>query len=249
MEIKAIETAYKCYRFRSRLEARWAVFFDTLGIKWEYETEGFQFGSKRYLPDFWLPQVSMWAEVKARPLDPTELEKCKLLVETTGYKCVFLVGTPDFKAYEGFDLPYEGMDEVWLKDWIINTDYLFESRFYASTGGGVDEKAFEGDREYHKAIEAARSARFEQTEQPPQKTNFAYLKAPHQNYLEISRNFVPSSSRFKVGDRVRHHKFGEGEVLAAKVSGLDEEVTVRFKGPRGGQKRCLLARMAGLERI
>ena len=27
-DIKAIETYYKGYRFRSRLEARWAVFFD-----------------------------------------------------------------------------------------------------------------------------------------------------------------------------------------------------------------------------
>lgn len=41
MTIKAIETQYKGYRFRSRLEARWAVFFDVLGIQWEYEPEGF----------------------------------------------------------------------------------------------------------------------------------------------------------------------------------------------------------------
>ena len=39
--IKAIETSYKGYRFRSRLEARWGVFFDALDIKWEYESEGF----------------------------------------------------------------------------------------------------------------------------------------------------------------------------------------------------------------
>lgn len=41
MDIKPIETLYKGYRFRSRLEARWAVFFDALGLKWEYEKEGF----------------------------------------------------------------------------------------------------------------------------------------------------------------------------------------------------------------
>ena len=29
--IQVIETAYKGYRFRSRLEARWAVFFDAIG--------------------------------------------------------------------------------------------------------------------------------------------------------------------------------------------------------------------------
>lgn len=51
--IKAIETVYNGYRFRSRLEARWAVFFDTLGVKYEYEHEGFDLGhGQRYLPDF-----------------------------------------------------------------------------------------------------------------------------------------------------------------------------------------------------
>lgn len=38
--MQAIQTRYKGYHFRSRLEARWAVFFDTLGILWEYEKEG-----------------------------------------------------------------------------------------------------------------------------------------------------------------------------------------------------------------
>ena len=34
--IKAIDTVYNGYKFRSRLEARWAVFFDEIGI--EYRT-------------------------------------------------------------------------------------------------------------------------------------------------------------------------------------------------------------------
>lgn len=57
--VKAIETFYKGYHFRSRLEARWAVFFDTLGIPWKYEDEGFEKEvhgeTVRYLPDFFLP--------------------------------------------------------------------------------------------------------------------------------------------------------------------------------------------------
>ena len=52
-DIKPIETIYNGYRFRSRLEARWAVFFDALGIEYEYEPEGFEIESGlRYLPDF-----------------------------------------------------------------------------------------------------------------------------------------------------------------------------------------------------
>lgn len=63
--IKAIETEYKGHLFRSRLEARWAVFFESLGIEWEYETEGFELPSgQRYLPDFHLPKHQLWVEVK-----------------------------------------------------------------------------------------------------------------------------------------------------------------------------------------
>ncbi len=63
--MQAIETRYKGYRFRSRLEARWAVFFDTLGIKYQYEPEGFMLpDGTRYLPDFYLPESGTWVEVK-----------------------------------------------------------------------------------------------------------------------------------------------------------------------------------------
>jgi len=51
--MKAIQTEYKGFLFRSRLEARWAVFFDALGLHWEYEAEGFELSDGRfYLPDF-----------------------------------------------------------------------------------------------------------------------------------------------------------------------------------------------------
>jgi len=67
MDIKPIETAYNGYLFRSRLEARWAVFFDELGIKYEYEPEGFDLGEHGwYLPDFWLPENNIWVEIKPK---------------------------------------------------------------------------------------------------------------------------------------------------------------------------------------
>ena len=37
--IKPIETVYNGYRFRSRLEARWAVFFDALGITYKIDND------------------------------------------------------------------------------------------------------------------------------------------------------------------------------------------------------------------
>lgn len=63
--IKAIPTRYRGYHFRSRLEARWAVFLDSLGVRWEYEPEGYElpYGG-RYLPDFWLPDGAVFLEIK-----------------------------------------------------------------------------------------------------------------------------------------------------------------------------------------
>lgn len=69
MSIKPIETVYNNYRFRSRLEARWAVLFDQLDITYQYEVEGFDLGGDWYLPDFYLPDWNSWVEVK--PVLPT----------------------------------------------------------------------------------------------------------------------------------------------------------------------------------
>lgn len=62
--MQAIDTFYKGYRFRSRLEARWAVYFDQVGISWDYEPAGFNLGNKIYLPDFFLPEFGTYIEVK-----------------------------------------------------------------------------------------------------------------------------------------------------------------------------------------
>lgn len=63
--LKPIETVYNGYRFRSRLEAKWAVFFDALGVEYEYEPEGFTLSNgDYYLPDFFLPKSKIYVEVK-----------------------------------------------------------------------------------------------------------------------------------------------------------------------------------------
>ena len=87
-EIKNIETVYNGYRFRSRLEARWAVFFDALGVKYEYEPEGFKLhNGMYYLPDFRVKchgtrgsckegSFDLWIEVKGRM---SEMDKEKII--------------------------------------------------------------------------------------------------------------------------------------------------------------------------
>jgi hypothetical protein len=78
-QVRALETNLWGYRFRSRLEARWAVFFDYLGEDWQYETEGFMLPSGPYLPDFFLPQMGLWFEVKGAAADAEEIQRCEEL--------------------------------------------------------------------------------------------------------------------------------------------------------------------------
>lgn len=72
MRTRSIDTRYAGCHFRSRLEARWAVFFDKLGVDWQYEPQGFEVTFDddpdekpgRYLPDFHLPRLGTYVEVK-----------------------------------------------------------------------------------------------------------------------------------------------------------------------------------------
>lgn len=94
-EPKAIETIYNGYRFRSRIEARWAVFFDTLGVKYEYEKESYNLDGIGYLPDFWLPGFGCWIEVKGKAPSLEEIWKAHLLAKATGaYVHIFFGSIP-----------------------------------------------------------------------------------------------------------------------------------------------------------
>lgn len=103
--VKAIETRYKGYRFRSRTEARWAVFFDALGYSWSYEDEGFSFrDGTHYLPDFDVVcegGYAFYAEVKGENagLSLDELRKLMLLGATSHARVLLLDGVPDFRMY------------------------------------------------------------------------------------------------------------------------------------------------------
>jgi hypothetical protein len=60
----SIRTEYKGVVFRSKLEADWAITFDTLGVEWQYEPQGKYYGTQFYLPDFILPRSHQAVEVK-----------------------------------------------------------------------------------------------------------------------------------------------------------------------------------------
>lgn len=90
-EIKATPTVYSGVEFKSQSEARWAVFFDVLKIKWKYEPLLFKFEPKWYRPDFFLEVgEGIWVEIK--PAFPTPMERYVMeqTVQYTGYNGLFL---------------------------------------------------------------------------------------------------------------------------------------------------------------
>jgi hypothetical protein len=106
--VRPIETHYKGYRFRSRLEARWAVFFDALGLAWEYEPEGFELGDGlRYLPDFRVRypecdnngKVFQWFEVKGDLRGVTSNEWLKMYRFHQQEELHILDEAPDCRMY------------------------------------------------------------------------------------------------------------------------------------------------------
>ena len=105
-DIKAITTYYDGYPFRSRLEARWAVFFNEMGIEYEYEPEGFILSDGTYyLPDFYLPGFHVFFEVKAKHLLGTKegdeaIRKISDGMRTNSWAGIIAFGDPmDDKAF------------------------------------------------------------------------------------------------------------------------------------------------------
>lgn len=176
MNIKAIETVYKGYRFRSRLEARWAVFFDALGIEWEYEKEGFDLGDgDKYLPDFWLPQRKCWVEIKGPNPGDKDIRKCEKFAEmqaelgvdfrllignipekTTSIKGVGVKGIMSYKRIPNYSKPIPKEIFFWGQ-WPDTTE---PSRFMKMLWVCAD------NNEMNIALRKGRQARFEHGEMP-----------------------------------------------------------------------------------
>ena len=128
--IAAIETEHNGVLFRSRLEARWAVFFDALGIKYCYEREGYSLPSGNYLPDFYLPnqgrfkhgQNGLFVEVKGsiEPKHRTLLQElsmhtrtsCTLVKDIPYPQPEILRGATDYRRCE-YQNGQFAIDEEW----------------------------------------------------------------------------------------------------------------------------------------
>lgn len=154
-DMNPIQTRYKGFWFRSRLEARWAVFFDSLDLSWSYEVQGFRLSnSLNYLPDFFIMDVetswgnhhSGWVEVKG-VMKKKDEEKCRELAIQSEMPVVMVQGDPlDYYA------------EIYRK-------YTPTQRVYISISDNgvmsIQKKKPEEKEVIQQAARKARSERFE----------------------------------------------------------------------------------------
>lgn len=106
--MKAIQTTYNEIEFRSRLEARWAIFFDEIGVAHTYEPHDI---GKGYVPDFFLhdiffPSQHSLAIAEIKPLPPNEqyLNFLKSVRRPGESDFFVFVGNPSFVQPDGFHL-------------------------------------------------------------------------------------------------------------------------------------------------
>ena len=198
--ITAIQTEYKGYRFRSRLEARWAVFFDACHVNWEYEPEGFALPNGQfYLPDFFLHGCAgrspsdLYVEVKGK-MTEADAKKIRQFSGVTGTEnhavvnpILIVGGIPDgddIWDIEEFcqDIGYYGFPGIKGGPYPFNFETIDGDYFVAHPG--INKKGqfelFGDDRNYTYdrddaatlcAFKLARQARFEHGERPEVRRN------------------------------------------------------------------------------
>ena len=191
-EIKAKETYYNGYRFRSRLEAKWAVFFDAMDIRYVYENEGFerktQNGTISYLPDFYFPQYELYGEVKGvyalNEIPRSDAERMSLMIDYEGplQNGIVLLGNipepNEFIEYAVWKRSTEGLELVYLLDTLDSewdSKILMDKAPCRFTSDYVPTHSYGECCQYTKvyfALEQARQARFEHGERPITERNY-----------------------------------------------------------------------------
>lgn len=114
MTIAPRQTVYHGECFRSALEARWAVFFDAIGVVWNYEPATYKLSSGWYIPDFhikWAQGDSLWVEVKPGMWDVSDHDRARF--SEFDEPLVILDGVPEPRPYK----VWGSEDEVVLTKW------------------------------------------------------------------------------------------------------------------------------------
>lgn len=180
---KAIETKWHGCRFRSKLEAQWAVVFELIGLEWAYEPTGYKLPNGLwYMPDFIVAGLVgigdgwTFVEVKGKM---TELDRRKV-DEFSRYYPIYVVG----------EVPYQDPFGTQHRRFAKDTAFHSLSRIFVERSRGVVESGalgvgndgmpeivpewhwFGDEQATRLAFLAACYARFDHGETPEQQKEF-----------------------------------------------------------------------------
>lgn len=195
--IKAIETYYNGYRFRSRLEARWAVFFDLTGIEYEYEPEGIVLSDGTlYLPDFYLPQFHCYFEVKRKGIKGTTEEYEAYRKISNGAGC------DSWSGIICFGDPFDHDMRIFCQEMNDGGGGTYEGRVVFGYYPGTEKPVLfswddSRDREFFDS--------FEKCNRIPMETDIGY-----KNLLSLSNPFV-TKKIINAEKKARQARFEHGE--------------------------------------
>ena len=185
-EIQSLPAFYAGTKFRSRLEARWAIFFDRCGIKWEYEPEGYLLEDGTcYLPDFLIHGLvgrvkgDLFVEVKGKltPEDSDKIESflCWEEIQAEGYtyrkpkRPLLVLGNIFASGYESyFDRVCDACDYPFFTHETLDGDCEWPAILCGCKDGSAMIMAVDGDYQYQcrehnledAAFQAALNAQF-----------------------------------------------------------------------------------------
>lgn len=109
--IEAIKTEFEGTIYRSRTEARWAVFLSHLGLTFDYEPERLLLSTgKGYLPDFFVKDFGAYVEVKPDS-DKVVTEECAKALQLSADR-------PELAVWIAMGVPSSTAGNVLpLKEW------------------------------------------------------------------------------------------------------------------------------------
>lgn len=133
-------------QFDNELEARWSIAFDCYGIEWNkllHSHESWTY----YRPNFWLPQVNMYACVYGQAPTKSEIYDLQDFVTSTRTPVLLLIGVPSNSAYFAVEPPEDGFEtpmvirgrQIYAADYVpLDHGYhISEGRFYFSSGADL----------------------------------------------------------------------------------------------------------------
>jgi len=145
-----IETNYKGIIFRSRLEAKWAMFFDEVGWDWTYEPIDLQ----GWIPDFIIYGEGRDVLIEVKPFSKeeewnNELKIIEKAIKNTKYDCVLLLGSKiNKKEVDSCGIGWVYDKHYWIDEAILT---YYNGYDFAGVNGSYENrlsKIYDGDHFY-----------------------------------------------------------------------------------------------------